>query len=283
MQYETRKARRDAERSSLAAEQSVAKVQARRTKKRRVKSSNAAQLITSLTGLVLVVGMVFIAAYWIYAQTGVPLKIGLEIKLGEDTEPLIAEFGSPSSDPHAGQEGGEPDIEEETQSGVTPPTTLPQREDPVAVSIPAAGVTNSALTAEWNAYRAGTPAYYNTVTWWSQSGMLGSEGTNPETDRKTIRLAGHSSRDGLAVFSKLHNLSEGDYVELSTDSGIYYYRAIEGFSVHKDRLQADPRYTKEAPGRLLVYTCIQAGQSESTHNNVVVFEFERFEPNSTNT
>ncbi|OZM79378.1 sortase [Pseudonocardia sp. MH-G8] len=139
--------------------------------------------------------------------------------------------------------------------------------DPVAVRIPAAGVESALLRLGIAADGAAeVPQDFARVGWFSGGGRPGGPGP-------TVLLGHVDSRDGPAVFHRLHALRPGDPVEVTTADGtVARYRVQGTEQVPKDAFPTFAVFGATPDDVLRLVTC--AGEFDrgagSYRDNLVV-------------
>lgn len=152
-----------------------------------------------------------------------------------------------------------------TGLSVTPPVPMSA---PVLVEAASIGLradvapyTNEDVAAAGGAVR---PPDLWTVSWWTGGGTPGSDADN------TVYLYGHTWREP-AVFNGIKDLSPGDSVVVTTQTGRVTYLVERSFVVDKPELPGNPAVTEAVAGRLLLLGCYrETGDEDSTTQNVVV-------------
>ncbi|NEM08258.1 class F sortase [Geodermatophilus normandii] len=147
---------------------------------------------------------------------------------------------------------------------VVDPATVPE---PVAVSVPAIGVTDELL--ELGVLADGTaevPADFDRVGWFTGGGRPGARGP-------TVLLGHVDSTAGPAVFSDLRDLGPGDVVEVTVaDGSVARYEVVGTERFPKDEFPTAAVFGATADDVLRLVTCTGAfdRDARSYVDNLVV-------------
>jgi hypothetical protein len=108
--------------------------------------------------------------------------------------------------------------------------------------------------------------------WISDYGVAGPGSSN------TTYIAGHTYRDGSAVFNPLLDVPEsagavhaGDKIEVTTPAGPVNYTITSTELYDKVSVQQQAELWKQVPGRLVLVTCFQYNGGTSSSQNFVVY------------
>ncbi len=136
---------------------------------------------------------------------------------------------------------------------------------PVALEIPAIGVSAAVVPVPAVAGVLTPPADVRVVGWWQ-------DGAAPGSTQGAVLLAGHTSSRGAGVFDELGRLRAGDVVRVVTIRGQVIYR-VGHVQVHDRARVAElaPRlFSRTSTPRLVLTTCSGYDGSEYRTTTVVV-------------
>ncbi|WP_202565841.1 class F sortase [Agreia sp. COWG] len=160
-------------------------------------------------------------------------------------------------------------IVEEQNGGVAPQPVAGQ---PLRIRIPAVGLDAEVRAMGVPESRELDPPGPYRAYWISDFGVAGAASTN------TTYIAGHTYRDGSAVFNPLLDVpqsagavSAGESIVVTTPGGDASYTITSTELYDKSSIEQQTELWQQVPGRLVVVTCFQYNGGTSSTQNFVVY------------
>ncbi|SDZ45241.1 class F sortase [Herbiconiux ginsengi] len=158
----------------------------------------------------------------------------------------------------------------EQENGGTVPAAVPGQ--PLNIRIPAVDLDAAIRSMSVPDDRQLDPPGPSRAYWLSDYGAAGPDSEN------TTYLAGHTYRDGSAVFNPLLDVPQsagavhdGDAVIITTPEGDYSYTVTATALYDKTSVGEQAELWKQVPGRLVIVTCFQYNGGTSSSQNFVVY------------
>ncbi|KJC63589.1 hypothetical protein TZ00_13725 [Agreia bicolorata] len=200
------------------------------------------------------------------------LVLGVLVATGSPTVVPLMEAVSPPVDEQAAAVAEDAAAEQlvEQQNGGVAPDPIPGQ--PLRIQIQAVGLDADVRAMGVPESRELDPPGPYRAYWISDYGVAGPASTN------TTYLAGHTYRDGSAVFNPLLDVpqsagavSPGESIVITTPEGDVSY-TIESTELYdKTSVEQQTKLWEQVPGRLVVVTCFQYNGGTSSSQNFVVY------------
>jgi sortase (surface protein transpeptidase) len=231
------------------------------------KARRAATKPLSLKARIAGIGLIVVAVLCVATAgfVGVTFATGtpVDTPLGRWIPPIDEKKAAIAEDAAAEQQVAE-------QNGGVIPDPVPG--EPLHLAIPAVGLDVDVLSMSVPESRELDPPGPYRAYWISDYGTAGAASTN------TTYIAGHTYRDGSAVFNPLLDVPQsagavhaGDQIAVTTPEGEVDYTITSTELYDKVSVEQQDELWKQVPGRLVVVTCFQYNGGTSSSQNFVVY------------